>query len=139
MSDFLLLCTDVGLWDTFTKATWGSLDFSPAVPGVCNYANTVDCPLPDWGLGDVEKPWQDMVFVFIVPSLATGCEWVFGLTAMWAHLHQAHLPNLAEAIQKLMLLANKGPNWPYAYVQRNYAMAHMPLSSEDILVLWLMA
>ena len=31
MSDFSLLSTDVGLWDTSTKATWGSLDFCPAV------------------------------------------------------------------------------------------------------------
>ena len=71
-----------------------------------------------------------MVFVLIAPSLAIGCEWVFGLTAMWAHPYQAHLPTLAEVAQKLMLLANKGPNWPYAYAQMNDTMAYMPLSSE---------
>ena len=78
----------------------------------------------------MEKPQQDMAFVLIVPSLAVGCEQVFGLTAMWAHPCQAHLPTQAEAAQKLMLLANKGPNWPYAYAQMNNAMAHAPLPSE---------
>ena len=29
-----------------------------------------------------------------------------------------------------MLLADKGPNWPYAYTQMNDAMAHAALSSE---------
>ena len=40
------------------------------------------------------------------------------------------LPTLVDAAQKLMLLANEGPNWPYAYVQMNDAMAHMPVCSE---------
>ena len=31
MSNFSLLSTDVGLWDTSTKAISGSLDFCPAV------------------------------------------------------------------------------------------------------------
>ena len=29
-----------------------------------------------------------------------------------------------------MMLADKSPNWPYAYVQMNNTMAHTPLSSE---------
>ena len=29
-----------------------------------------------------------------------------------------------------MMLADNSPNWPYAYVQMNDAMAHTPLSSE---------
>ena len=71
-----------------------------------------------------------MAFLLIVPGLAVRCEWVFGLTAMWAHPCQACLPTLVDAAQKLMLLANKGPSWPYAYMQMNDAMAHTPLSSE---------
>ena len=100
------------------------------VPAAHNHANTVDHPLPGRSLGDVEKPWQDMAFVLIAPSLAIGCERVFGLTAMWVHPHQAHLPTLGEPAWKLILLADKGPNWPYAYAWMNDAVAHAPLSSE---------
>ena len=54
----------------------------------------------------------------------------FSLTAVWVHPCQAHLPTLTDAAQKLMLQADEGPNWPYAYTWMNDAMAHMPLSSE---------
>ena len=57
------------------------------------------------------------------------CEWVFGLTAMWMHPHQTHLPMLADAAQKLLQLANEGADWPYAYIRMNDAVAHMLLSS----------
>ena len=71
-----------------------------------------------------------MVFVLIVPSLAIGCEQVFGLTAMWAHPCQAHIPTLMEAAWKLMLLADESTNWPYAYAWMNDTLAHAPFSSE---------
>ena len=71
-----------------------------------------------------------MAFILIAPSLAIGCELVFGLTAMLMHPHHVHLPTLVEVAQKLILLANKGTNWPYAYARMNYAMAHATLSSE---------
>ena len=37
---------------------------------------------------------------------------------------------LVAVARKLILLANKGTNWPYAYVRMNDAVAHAPLSSE---------
>ena len=80
--------------------------------------------------GDAEKAWQNMAFALIAPSLAVWCKLVFGLTAMWVHPCQAHLPTLVDAIQRLMLLANEGPSWPYAYMQMNDPMTLMPLSSE---------
>ena len=49
---------------------------------------------------------------------------------MWEHPCQVCLPTLAEAAQKLMLLADEDTNWPYAYARMNDAMAHAPLSSE---------
>ena len=133
MSNFSLLCTDVGLWDTSTKATWGSLDFCPVVTWfqmhtITQTQLTILSQAGAWG--HAKKLQQDMAFVFIVPCLAIGCKWVFGLTAMWAHTHQAHLPTLVDAAQKLMLLVNKGPSWPYAYAQIHDTVAHMPLSSE---------
>ena len=126
MRDFLHLSKDVGLWDTSTKATWGLLDFCPAVMQYQVHAimQTQLTALSQTGAwGDVKKPWWDMAFLLIVPSLAVGCEWVFSLTAMWAH---PHLPTVGEAAQKLMLLANESPNWPYAYAWMNDAAAHMP-------------
>ena len=71
-----------------------------------------------------------MAFILIAPSLAIGCEWVFSLTTVKTHPCQAHLPTLADAGQKQMLLDDKGPNWPYAYAQMNDAVAHTSLSSE---------
>ena len=78
---------------------------------------------------DMEKPHQDMAFLLIAPSLAIGCKWVFGLTTVWTHPHQAHLPMLVEATQKLLLLADGGASWSYAYIRMNDTMAHMLLSS----------
>ena len=46
---------------------------------------------------------------------------------MWMH---PHLPTLEEAAQKLLLLADEGTNWPYAYIRMNDAMAYSSLSSE---------
>ena len=104
---------DVGLCDTSTKATWESLDFCPVVTQIQVHAimqTQLTLLSHDGAWGDVEKPQQDMAFILIVPSPAIGCEWVFGLTAMWAHPNQAHLPNLEDATPKLMLLTNEGPN-----------------------------
>ena len=62
-------------------------------------------------------------------SLAVGCEWVFGLTAVWMHPCQVCLPTLADAAPKLLLLVDEGANWPYAYLRMNDTMEHMLLSS----------
>ena len=71
-----------------------------------------------------------MTFLLIAPSLATRCESIFSLMAMWAHPHQAHLASLVEASQCLVLLADEGPDWPYAFIQINNAMLHAMLSSK---------
>ena len=130
MSDFSLLSTDKSL---STKATWGFTQLLPcscAVSSVHNHTKAVDHPLPGEGLGDVEKPQQDMAFVLIAPGLAIGCEQIFGLAAVWMYPHEVHLPTLAEAALKLMLLASEGTNWPYAYARMNNTVAHAPLFSE---------
>ena len=46
------------------------------------------------------------------------------------HPCQVCLPTLADVAQKLLLLADEGANWPYAYIRMNDAMAHMLLSSK---------
>ena len=132
MSKFSLLCIDSALWNPSTSATWGSLDFCPKVMQFCIHIITQGqlTALSHVGAwGDVEKPCQDMAFLLIAPHLAIGCKWVFGLTAMWLHPCQAHLPTLADAAWKLLLLANEGTNWPNAYIRMNDVVAHVPLSS----------
>ena len=117
MSNFSLVCMNVGLWDTSTKATLRSLDFCLVVMQLQVHAimQTQLTFLSHAGPGEMWKsPQWDMAFVLVVPSLAIRCEWVFGLTAVWAHPHQANLPTLADATQRLMLLADEGANWPYA-------------------------
>ena len=123
----------MSLWDPSTKATWGLPDFCPVVMQfqvhtIMQRQLTVLSQTGAWG--DEEKPQQDMAFVLIAPSLAIGCKWVFSLTAMWVHPCQVHLPTLEGVAQKLMLLADEGTNWPYAYTWMNGTMAHAPLSSE---------
>ena len=133
MSDFSLLSPDMSLWDPSTKATWGLLDFCPAVTlfHVCKVMQMQLIALSQVGAwGDAEKPHQDMVFILMTPNPAIGCKWVFDLTPMWMHPHQVCLPTMAEITQKLMLLADKGTNWLYAYARMNDAMAHTPFSSE---------
>ena len=98
---------------------------------VCTIIQTQLTALSQAGAwGHAEKPQWDMVFVLIAPSLAIGCEWVFGITVMQVHSCQARLATLREVAQNLMLLADETPNWPYAYVWMNGAMTHAPLSSE---------
>ena len=65
-----------------------------------------------------------------MPSQAIGYKQVFGLASVWMHPQQVCLPTLVDAAQKLMLLANEGINWPYAYARMNDDMAHTPLSNE---------
>ena len=77
--------------------------------------------------GDVEKPWSDIAFLLIVLSLTIGYKRIFGLTAVWAHLHQDHFPTLEEVAHKLMLLADDSTDWPYAFIWLNDAISHVPL------------
>ena len=50
--------------------------------------------------------------------------------SMWVHPHQVHLVFLAEVAQCLVLLADEGLDWPYAFVHMNDAILHALLSSE---------
>ena len=108
--------------------TW-LLPHSYAVSSMYNHTEAVDCPIQVGAWGDMGKHHQDMAFLLIAPSLAIGCEWVFGLTSVWTHPHKVCLPTLEEVAQKLLLLADEGTNWPYAYVRMNDTMAYSLLSS----------
>ena len=113
MSDFLLLSTDIHLWEASTKAKWGLLNFCPAVMQSQVQAITPVqlVTLSQAGAwGEAEKPQWDMAFILIVPCTNTGCEWVFNLTDVWAHPCQAHLHALKEVAHKLLLLADNGPD-----------------------------
>ena len=80
--------------------------------------------------GNIEKPMWDMAFLLKAPSIAIGYERVFGLSLVWAHLHLACFPTLPEVAHKLVLLADINKDWPYAFIQLNDDVAHVPLSHE---------
>ena len=74
-------------------------------------AGTAELPFSGGGMGDVEKPWWDMAFLLVAPSIAVGCKRVFGLTAVWAHPYQACFKTLGEAAHRLVLLADVSASW----------------------------
>ena len=80
--------------------------------------------------GDVGKPWQDMVFLLIAPSIGLGYKRVFGLVMVWVHPCQAHYHTLKEAAHKLALLVDESADWVYGFVWLNEALSHALLSSE---------
>ena len=71
-----------------------------------------------------------MAFLLIAPRKTIEGEMVVRLAAVWAHLHQAHLPSLDEAVKKLALLINLGDNWAYTFVWLNEDAQHVPLSNK---------
>ena len=53
---------------------------------------------------------------------------------LWTDLHvdapwPGMLPTLVDVAQKLLLLADEGADWPYAYIRMNDTLAHTLLSS----------
>ena len=133
MCELSCLCTDTVLWDPTSSTMWGALNFCPPIQQfnvhtIRQTQLTALSQAPAWE--NAENPRNDMAFLLIVPSLATGCERIFGLMAMWAHPHQACLVSLVEVAQCLVLLANKGPDWPYTFLQMSNTVLHVPLSSK---------
>ena len=99
-------------------------------PGVSNYTSTTEHPLSGGGVGDMGKPWWDMVFLLIVPSIAARHERVFGLVVVWAHSSQACYHTLEVAAHKLALLVDESMSWVYAFVWLNKGLSHVPLLSK---------
>ena len=133
MSKFSLLCTDTTLWDPTTRATYGSRDFWPAITwfqvhAIMQTQLTILSQAGAWE--EVEKPWWDMTFLMTLLSYNTRSDQVFGLATMWAHPHQDYLSTLVEAAEKLMLLMDDGPDWPYTFIHMNDSVLHMPLSDK---------
>ena len=133
MSMFSHLCADTVLWDPASIATWGSLNFCLPIQQfglhtIKQTQLTALSQLEAWG--NMEQPRKDMAFLLIAPSLATRCEKIFSLVAVWAHPHQVCLASLVEVAQCLILLTDKGVDWPYTFIQMNNAILHVPLSSE---------
>ena len=106
------------------------LPLGHAVSSMYHYTGAVDLPLPDRSLKRHGKASPRYGILLIALCLAVGCKLIFRLTTMWMHPHQVCLPTLANVAQRLLLLADKGAEWPYAYTRMSNAMAHVPLSSE---------
>ena len=100
MSEFLLLCADATLCDPTSSATWGSLNFCLLIQQfkVHTIQQALLTALSQAGAwGNTEKPRNNVAFLLITPSLAVGCERIFGLMAVWVHPHQTYLMSMVEA------------------------------------------
>ena len=129
MSDFVALSRDTTLWDPATRqngghTTWPSIN---NLSCVSDNAGRVECPFSGGGMGDVEKPQQDMAFLLMVPSITIRCKRVFGLTTEWAHPYQAHFELLQEVACRPVLLADVSTNWPYTLCAAEWC--HIPCGS----------
>ena len=88
MSMFSCLCAERVLWDPTSIAMWGSLDFCPPIQqlSVHTIKQTQLTTLSQAGAwGNTKKSRKDVAFLLIAPSLAIGCERIFGLVAVWAY------------------------------------------------------
>ena len=72
--------------------------------------------------------WGEVGYGLPDDSTNAGGDQVFSLAVVWVHPYQGHLSTLVEAAQKLMLLADDGPDWPYAFIYMSNTMLHAPLS-----------
>ena len=79
--------------------------------------------------GEAKKCRQDMAFMMVAPSANARGNPLFGLAEVYAHSCWGHLTTLVKAAQKLLLLANDGPDWPYTFVCMSNTMLHAPLSN----------
>ena len=118
MSDFVALSANACLWDLATKATWGLHDFCPILTTfhMCEHASTVNCHFHGGVLGEYGEAQAGHGIFLIAPCITIRCGRVFGLTAVWAHPHQAHFPTLLEVAHKPVLLVNIKEDWLYAFM-----------------------
>ena len=127
---------------TDKKMSWGLHDFCLVVTNFHVWAimqaqlNTLSQVMV-WG--DIEKPQQDMAFLLIMPSIATGCERFFGLIAVWVHPHQACYSTLEGAVCRLVPLEDRSADWEYAFVQLNEALYNTPQAVRAMSAPWQMA
>ena len=105
------------------------LPWGHTVPSMYHHTGAVDHPFPGRSLGRHGKALSRYGILLIALSLGVRCKWVFRLTAMWTHSHQIHPLSLVDVAWKLLLLADEGADWPYAYIRMNDSMAHALLSS----------
>ena len=93
-------------------------------------------PFPSRSMGDTEKPKHNMAFLLIAPDKTIKGERVFGLVAVWVHLHQAHHSSLDEVAWKLTLLIDIGADWAYALHSSMKALCTYLYLMRGTLVLW---
>ena len=101
MNGYMHFSRDVDLWEPSTQVVWGSHNFWPlsqfqvraimlSEPHVLSHAGA-------WG--NIKIPRHNIMFLLIVPDKTVKGERVFGLVAVWMHLHQAcHHPWVRQHI-----------------------------------------
>ena len=101
-----------------------------AVPCTYHHTGAIDCLFTGGSLGRCGEV-SSRYGIFVNSAKSGHWVWVGPWTDHCVDApHQVCLPSLVNVAQKLLLLADKGADWPYAYIRMNDAMAHVPLSSE---------
>ena len=135
MSNFALLSTDASLLELAMKARWGSKNFCPVVKSfqvqviMQAQLNTLS---QEGVWGDVGKPWWDMAFHLIMPSIAVGYE---RSLAWWqcGCIPTRPTTTLEEVACKLAQLVDESMDWFYTFVWLNKTLSHVsPLSEGHV-------
>ena len=132
MGNYVHFSRDPRLWEESTQMLWGSHDIFPSLSQfqVRDVTQSEVLALSHAGVwGDTEKPQHNMAYLLLALGKTIEGEMVFGLTAVWAHPHQACLLSLDKAVKKLTPLINIGNNWAYAFMWIKQGALHVPPSS----------
>ena len=77
--------------------------------------------------GDPEKIQSDVTFLLVLTKEGAAGDRVYGLSTLWVNPYQARVSTVEEAIKQLTALISIRPDWPYALVQLNTDVQHVPL------------
>ena len=133
MSDYAFFSKDLGCWGESYQSVWGCHDICLLLEWfhITHVSQSelasLTC-LKVWG--DPEKFCSDVTFLLVLPKEGVVGEGVYRLAMLWVHPYQARVSMIDDTAKQHAQLASTGPNWPYALVQLNGDVHHMPLPTE---------
>ena len=80
--------------------------------------------------GDNKRFCSDVAFLLVLLKEGVAKEMVYGLAMVWVHPYETRVSVIGGTTKQLTQLASTGSNWPYALVQLNGDVCHVPLSKE---------
>ena len=112
---------------------WGHLDICPSlqqfhIPSVTQLELSSLTGLKAWG--DKEKFQNDITFLLVSAKEEATGDRKYGLSTIWVNPCQASICSMEEAVRELTAWVSSGSHWPYALVQLNKDICHVPLPKE---------